>query len=524
MSFNIDYVINESGLGSKSGCSESGSESGSEIENIMDEIEFTFNLALESASDTSASDRNNDDNSSTTTISSSSNKQSWIDAMSHDDLHNLEYTIIDMMNDYIEYDIENMYMGSFEEDMIKNIMELVAIQLNGMDISVSDDDPYLEDLVQNLYNELSETNPALIKRSRQTFTPNMMDESEKQMIDTKIEALYNNEGQKYKQRTNEWYEYRAGLITASNLWKIFSSSQSVQNSLIYEKCKPFVMSSSLTQQLDDDTITVALSPPNPSISQVNTCTPFHWGNKYESLSIKIYERKYETRVAEFGCIRHPAYSFIGASPDGINMDRNSPRYGRMIEVKNIYNREITGIPKDEYWIQMQFQMETCGLTECDFIETRFKEYNSESEFYENEFVHDTRGVILYFVERESMIVGNINPHYVYMPIDNSLEKEQVDRWISNTKDSMKNTHHLYEIQYWYLDEFSCVLVELNKLWIQCVIPKVEFFWNLICKEKITGYDHRSAKKRTAKEKDDTLFSSNSNKICLIKLDSDGNPL
>ena len=29
----------------------------------------------------------------------------------------------------------------------------------------------------------------------------------------------------------------------------------------------------------------------------------------------------------------------------------------MLEIKNPVSREITGIPKEEYWIQMQLQME-----------------------------------------------------------------------------------------------------------------------------------------------------------------------
>ena len=44
---------------------------------------------------------------------------------------------------------------------------------------------------------------------------------------------------------------------------------------------------------------------------------------------------------------------LGASPDGINTDKTSQLYGRMLEIKNIVNREINGIPKSEYWIQMQ---------------------------------------------------------------------------------------------------------------------------------------------------------------------------
>ena len=55
----------------------------------------------------------------------------------------------------------------------------------------------------------------------------------------------------------------------------------------------------------------------------------------------------------------------------------------MLEVKNIYNRDIDGNPKEEYWIQMQIQLETCDLEICDFLETRFKEYELEEEYFED---------------------------------------------------------------------------------------------------------------------------------------------
>lgn len=71
---------------------------------------------------------------------------------------------------------------------------------------------------------------------------------------------------------------------------------------------------------------------------------------------------------------------MGASPDGINVDVNSERYGRMLEIKNIVNREINGIPKKEYWVQMQMQMEVCDLDECDFLETKFVEYENADVF------------------------------------------------------------------------------------------------------------------------------------------------
>ena len=85
---------------------------------------------------------------------------------------------------------------------------------------------------------------------------------------------------------------------------------------------------------------------------------------------------------DFGCIPHKEFKNIGASPDGINTDPKSSRYGRMVEVKNRFSESvpITGIPKEEYWIQMQLQMNVCELNECDFLETRFKQYDNYQDF------------------------------------------------------------------------------------------------------------------------------------------------
>jgi hypothetical protein len=255
----------------------------------------------------------------------------------------------------------------------------------------------------------------------------------------------------------------------------------------------------------------------------------HWGNKYETLSIAIYEKIYKTKVEEFGCIVHDKYPFISASPDGINTDVKSGRYGRMVEVKNIVNREITGIPKEEYWIQMQIQMETCDLYECDFIETRFKEYENEEEFYEGIPSNQHNGIILYFVKKIVDFSNITNePFYVYMPFTVSLDKESVNQWINETKEKYKGEYVLYEVQYWYLDEISCILVKRNKEWFQKSLKQIEQLWKIIEKERVEGYEHRSPKKKIAKpevmhdENTTSQYIKNlprgNHNICIIKLD------
>jgi len=288
-----------------------------------------------------------------------------------------------------------------------------------------------------------------------------------------------------------------------------------QNSLIYEKCCPY------ENQMQES-------------RPVNVTSTLHWGNKYEPVTIMLYEKKNNTKVGVFGCIIHPTYSFLGASPDGINIDKSSNLYGRMIEVKNIVNRDITENPKEEYWIQMQIQMETCNLDECDFIETRFKEYENEEKFYENETDSEYRGVILYFINKVSDFSNISNtPHYEYMPLDIPIEKEEIDKWIKNKKNELKNEYSLYETIYWYLDEYSCLYVKRNKKWFNASIGKISEIWKTIEKERVEGYEHRNVKKKVIKPEvthdNETTSQYIKNlpqlsNICLIKLDENGDVL
>ena len=214
----------------------------------------------------------------------------------------------------------------------------------------------------------------------------------------------------------------------------------------------------------------------------------------------------------------------------------------MLEIKNIVNREINGNPSKNYWVQMQVQMETCDLDYCDFLETRFKEYENESDFYEN--TTNEKGVILYFVERIS--IGGTNsqddestgymlaqqysgiPHYEYMPLTIPNDKENIEKWIEEKRNHIRRSWSLYSVIYWYLDEISCVLVERNKPWFEKAVVDIEKTWNTILHERENGYEHRASKKRiknvlevTESEDKEKKIIKNlpiSGGICLVKLD------
>ena len=284
-----------------------------------------------------------------------------------------------------------------------------------------------------------------------------------------------------EQRTDEWYKFRHNLITASNAYKAFET-QSTMNQLIYEKCQP---------------IKINVEEPllKPEVKLVNTNTTLHWGQKYEPLSVMIYENMYNTKVEDFGCIKHDTYSFLGASPDGIIVDPASDRYGRMLEIKNIVNREITGIPKKEYWVQMQLQMEVCDLDECDFLETKFTEYLDSTSFYEELDDKDKiKGTIIYFHTKEG------NPFYLYKPL-NITEKSEMIQWEEESISLYEEKHGyiFMKIIYWKLEKLSCVLVYRNKEWFSNNIQQLQNIWNIIEHERIHGYEHRAPNRKPKKE-------------------------
>ena len=294
------------------------------------------------------------------------------------------------------------------------------------------------------------------------------------------------------QKTPEWYEYRKQVITASNLYKVFGS-QCVQNELIYEKCKP---STPIVEDID--------------VPCINTNSSLHWGNKYEPLSILIYESIYSTTISSLGCITHDIHSFIGASPDGINTNPLSPRYGRLIEIKNVKSRDIDGSISEPYWIQMQIQMEVCDMNECDFVETKFMEYENYSDYvsdngislddleedgYEYEYIKHAgkiiKGMMMYFHKPSEA------PKYVYKPFTISLEEE--DKWENDiTEEYVLNGYQWITNVYWKLVVFNCQLVLRNTFWFLNAFPHVSNIWNTILQERESGYDHRKPNTRTKK--------------------------
>lgn len=425
-------------------------------------------------------------------------------------------TAFHLMEEFMNDNPTAISEPNFHDILLEEIKEMFYIQMEDhimeSDYIEHDMNDLLEDAFQIYITTFHpERSLDLVEKDEEHDEDTEYDVDAHRLIEAIIQLLRNTP--QPVQRTPEWYAFRWNLITASSAWKAFES-QSTINQLIYEKCQP--LKDFTTEPAEEDN------------KMVNTTTTLHWGQKYEPLSVMLYEHMYSSKVEDFGCIKHPTYEFIGASPDGIVVQSNTGRYGRMLEIKNIVNREINGIPKKEYWIQMQLQMEVCNLDECDFLETKFTEYPDYQSYrddsalgaiedetflsYTTTKAGNYKGIIVHFHTREGA------PHYEYMPL-HIWAPNDVRQWeetIVHKYESPPYQHTFLKFIYWKLEKLSCVLVMRNKEWFKNNVGQLAKVWKIIEEERVTGYEHRAPNR---KPKKDYKYGSQgaTDDVCFLKV-------
>lgn len=424
-------------------------------------------------------DEINIDENDTETVSDFYNKKNKI---TENDIHKIKELIFILIDENQQSFIQPNYKEVLYNEVLDTLYELFTNDededknenktdnqaKNQANNQVEDDIQYIEEnhIIEEAIEEYFIFHG--IPRSIPTYEP-ILNNEKKEQYKTNIERL--KEQNSHEQKTEEWYEKRHTMITASNAWQVLDSDAN-RNQFIFKKCeKPMI-------------------PTNT----VNTETTLHWGHKYEPISQQMYEWLYNCKIEEFGCMQHKEYDFLGASPDGIVTDETSNRFGRLLEIKNIVNRKITGEPKKEYWVQMQHQMEVCDLDECDFLECRFKEYENEEEFLKDGDFQKTKdgkykGIIVHYFHENQ-------PFYVYGPFQ--MTKSEYDIWLEKTMRENQDKTFI-DFIYWYLDEWSIVCVQRNREWFNWALPKYKTIHETIKKERVEGYEHRKPKQRVKKD-------------------------
>ena len=293
------------------------------------------------------------------------------------------------------------------------------------------------------------------------------------------------------QRTEEWYDMRNNMITAS-------AGAQAMNESKYDKPEDLILSKLGYGTFSENKFV-------------------HHGKKYEKIATMIYEHVYNIKIGEFGLVRHPKYSYLGASPDGICMNTTlngifSSMVGRMLEIKCPLTREIKKEGKEDgeicphyYWVQVQLQLECCNLNDCDFWQCEIRESKSLDEWkvkqfnnmkytceqnhelkFDNQF---KKGMIIQLLPKNLTIPKGDELHwyskYIYPPhLD--MNYDEYNQWAINM---YKNWHTYYpdlvndyyfdKIIYWYLDSCHNYNIKRQKEWFDKANPKLESFWNQV---------------------------------------------
>lgn len=235
------------------------------------------------------------------------------------------------------------------------------------------------------------------------------------------------------QKSPEWYLARHNLITASDFAQALGHGKfGTQKQLIEKKV---------------DVNTESKFTSNPF---------FEWGNLFEPVAGLIYSHLNNNIIIhEFGLIKHPTRDYFGASPDGITDD------GIMLEIKCPFKRKINGEIPDQYYYQIQGQLDVCGLEECDYLEcefAKFTDYTAYKSSYNEEEPKHTK------------LTGTIGKNkdtgeYVYNRVYETLCDE-----INNNNNTTI---------YWYLIKYNIIRVKRDHQFVQEKLDELEKIWNKI---------------------------------------------
>jgi putative phage-type endonuclease len=264
-----------------------------------------------------------------------------------------------------------------------------------------------------------------------------------------------------EQRSPEWYQMREGVLTASSLADALGKGHfNTREGLLIDKTstvkKPFFT--------------------NPIME---------WGVKYEHVATQYYESLYNLHIVEFGLVPHKTFPIFGASPDGI-CDTTSPgsHVGRMLEIKCPPKRQFTAEVPEHYWMQIQGQLETCDLEECDFFQVKLEEYRDSEEYAldicEVQGTHKEgysktghpKGCLLTFESHDDFE----NPVFTYRYPPLFLTREELQQWKDTTVGNYVKPYQRYVETWWRIERYECTLVLRDVSWWRETMPQIIDFW------------------------------------------------
>jgi hypothetical protein len=167
------------------------------------------------------------------------------------------------------------------------------------------------------------------------------------------------------QHSADWYSERRNRLTASEFSLILTGSRGrLQN----QKVDPVAAVSDRSPQ----------TPVAISQEEDGDMVATSWGHRFEPIVRKIYELELagvDTVCDTLGRFQHKTVPWLSASPDGVVL--RGPLAGRLVEIKSPKTRQPDDFVPEDYYVQMQVQMEVCDIDAVDFIEAQFNQIRTE---------------------------------------------------------------------------------------------------------------------------------------------------
>lgn len=307
-----------------------------------------------------------------------------------------------------------------------------------------------------------------------------------------------------EQRTQAWFEARQTRITASEAASCLFKSEKV--------CEEYVKQFGVPNFKYKDT-----EPLNPYETRedyiIKKCNAFYgigagfrdspatlWGKRYEEVANRLYQRVCNKVVHEFGLISHGRLKWLAASPDGITSD------GIMLEIKCPKSRKIQeSAPPLYYWIQVQIQLETCNLDECDFLECEIAESEDEQAFLQ--FVPGERQDIGILLARTTAS----GPEHIYPPMALLTHQDYID-W----KNEMIAKDATWSAVYFCVTKFNVMRIKRSKEWFAAVKESLKQVWGIVMKLQSNIQDFEKYKDSINLIKNKGFMDKYNNSVCLIE--------
>ena len=258
------------------------------------------------------------------------------------------------------------------------------------------------------------------------------------------------------QHSADWYNQRRNRLTASEFAQILDGRRGAL----------------LRQKLAVGGDRVGFSAPIgicQSDGEMNATT---WGHRFESITRHIYELEIAgpgTVNDGLGRFTHATVPWLSASPDGLVT--KGPLRGRLVEIKSPKTRQPGEFVPDEYYVQMQIQMEVCDLDAVDFVEAQFAQRPIES-MSEADEAACSKATWKGRIEVRGYLEDSSTWRYHYTDPVEDLE------------DAIFKTDEegpLLESSIWWLTGWYPRTVLRNDTWWQTVgWPNAQLFWAEVC--------------------------------------------